>query len=98
MASRSAEMSFRKGLNALDDNRYVESLAYFDHSTDAWFVCLAMGALVARGLVPIALPLLVVFAFVQYTLDSRALQGQQLRASWLGRWASCMDPASPIAT
>ena len=30
MASRSAEMSFRKGLNALDDKRYVESLAYFE--------------------------------------------------------------------
>lgn len=59
--------------------------ALFDHATDAWFVCLAMGALAARGMVPVALPLVVVAAFVQYALDSRALQGQQLRASWLGR-------------
>ena len=32
------------------------------------------------------LPLLIALAFIQYTLDSRALEGQQLRASALGRW------------
>jgi CDP-diacylglycerol--glycerol-3-phosphate 3-phosphatidyltransferase len=59
--------------------------ALFDHATDAWFVCLGLLALAIRGLVPIALPLLIALAFAQYTLDSRALAGQQLRASWLGR-------------
>ena len=35
---------------------------------------------------PLVLPGLVAAAFVQYTLDSRALAGQRLRASALGRW------------
>lgn len=30
MSTRSAEMSFRKGLQALDEKRYLESLAYFE--------------------------------------------------------------------
>ncbi|HKY32321.1 MAG TPA: tetratricopeptide repeat protein [Candidatus Polarisedimenticolia bacterium] len=30
MSSRSAEMSFRKGLQALDEKRHLESLAYFE--------------------------------------------------------------------
>jgi hypothetical protein len=32
------------------------------------------------------LPAAVALAFLQYTLDSRALQGAPLRASALGRW------------
>lgn len=32
MSSRSAEMSFRKGLQALDHRLYLESLAYFESS------------------------------------------------------------------
>ena len=57
----------------------------FDHATDAWFVCLGLSALAARQLVPVALPVLIALAFTQYMLDSRALEGQRLRASWLGR-------------
>jgi hypothetical protein len=36
--------------------------------------------------VPAPLPFLVALAFLQYTLDSKSLAGQPLRASFLGRW------------
>ncbi len=57
-----------------------------DHSSDAIFVSVALAALAASGHVPALLPVLVIISFVQYTLDSRALTGQALRASRLGRW------------
>ena len=57
-----------------------------DHATDASFVSLGLLALAMNGAVPIALPLLVVAAFVQYMLDSKSLAGRALRASALGRW------------
>ena len=43
-------------------------------------------ALVHHDLVPVALPCFVVAAFLQYTFDSRALSGQPLRTSNLGRY------------
>lgn len=57
-----------------------------DHATDASFVCLGLLALAFSGIVPQALPLLVILAFVQYVLDSKSLAGRKLRASLLGRW------------
>lgn len=60
--------------------------ALLDHGTDATFVVLGISALAARGLAPVLLPPLITFAFLQYTLDSRALVGERLRASSLGRW------------
>jgi phosphatidylglycerophosphate synthase len=57
-----------------------------DHASDASFVCLGLVALSLSGAVPVALPFLVMFAFVQYVLDSRSLAGRELRASFLGRW------------
>jgi phosphatidylglycerophosphate synthase len=60
--------------------------ALLDHGTDAWFVIVGLAALVGRGFVPAVLPPLIGLAFIQYTLDSRALAGQRLRASVLGRW------------
>lgn len=57
-----------------------------DHATDATFVSLGLLACAGRGLVPLLLPILVAMAFLQYTVDSRALQGRELRASALGRW------------
>ncbi len=57
-----------------------------DHATDATFVTAGLAALAARGTAPALLPVLVAAAFVQYTLDSRALRGRPLRASGLGRW------------
>ena len=59
---------------------------FFDHATDATFVALGLLACAARELVPVALPILIATAFLQYTLESRALRGQVLRASGLGRW------------
>lgn len=62
-----------------------------DHSADAVFVAVTLWALAyaeaQRGadLVPGILPLFIVLAFAQYLLDSRALRGQPLRGSWLGR-------------
>ncbi|CAG0964114.1 cardiolipin synthase (CMP-forming) [Myxococcaceae bacterium] len=59
---------------------------FLDHATDATFVSLGLFACALRDLVPFVLPLFVMAAFVQYTLDSRALSGRPLRASALGRW------------
>lgn len=56
-----------------------------DHATDAVFVSLLLTALAWHGQVPWLLPPLVAAAFLQYTLDSRALAGRKLRASALGR-------------
>lgn len=62
-----------------------------DHGADALFVAVTLWALAyaeaQRGvdLVPGILPLFIVLAFAQYLLDSRALRGQPLRGSWLGR-------------
>ena len=57
-----------------------------DHATDASFVSLGLVALAMQGVVSIALPVLVVAAFLQYMLDSKSLAGRELRASILGRW------------
>lgn len=57
-----------------------------DHATDATFVSLGLLACAGRGLVPLLLPILVALAFLQYTVDSRALRGRELRGSMLGRW------------
>jgi phosphatidylglycerophosphate synthase len=59
---------------------------FLDHATDALFVASGLGALASLGLVPLPLPALVLAAFAQYALDSRALAGRPLRASALGRW------------
>ena len=57
-----------------------------DHATDATFVTAGLSALAMHGFVPWALPVFVVAAFLQYLLDSKALEGRVLRASALGRW------------
>jgi CDP-diacylglycerol--glycerol-3-phosphate 3-phosphatidyltransferase len=59
---------------------------FLDHVTDAAFVSLGLAALALRGEAPALLPVLVAFAFLQYTLDSRVIDGRALRASMLGRW------------
>lgn len=59
---------------------------FLDHVTDAAFVSLGLAALVLRGEAPWLLPVLVALAFLQYTLDSRVIEGGALRASALGRW------------
>ncbi|MEM9176194.1 MAG: CDP-alcohol phosphatidyltransferase family protein [Myxococcota bacterium] len=57
-----------------------------DHATDASFVSLGLFALAQSGQVPLALPVLVIAAFLQYMLDSKSLTGRALRASFVGRW------------
>lgn len=59
---------------------------FLDHVTDAAFVSLGLAALALRGEAPVLLPALVALAFLQYTLDSRVIQGNALAASALGRW------------
>lgn len=56
-----------------------------DHGSDAIFVTATLSALALGGWVPVVLPVLVAAAFTQYVLDSDALQGRPLRASFLGR-------------
>ena len=57
-----------------------------DHTTDAIFVAVGLFACALRELVPIALAPLILLAFAQYALDSRAIAGRPLRASIIGRW------------
>lgn len=59
----------------------------FDHSTDCLFVTGGLAGAAAASLVPVALPVLIPIAFMQYVLDSYFLHRQrQLRMSSLGRW------------
>ena len=60
--------------------------ALFDHTTDATFVAVNLTAIVLAGEIPYCLPILIVLAFLQYVLDSKALAGQPLRMSVLGRY------------
>jgi cardiolipin synthase len=57
-----------------------------DHATDATLIVCGTAALAARGLAPLALPLLVAAAFLQYAIDSRAAAGRPLRPNPIGRW------------
>ena len=57
----------------------------FDHATDAAFVTCTLGACAAYHVIPWPLVVLIPAAFLQYTFDSRALAGQSLRTSSLGR-------------
>jgi len=57
-----------------------------DHSVDATFVTVATATYAMLGVLPLALPPLIVAAFLQYVLDSRAGATRPLRASFLGRW------------
>jgi phosphatidylglycerophosphate synthase len=57
-----------------------------DHGVDALFVVVCCSALVAGGVLPLALPLLIAAAFAQYTFDSRQLTARGPRPSQLGRW------------
>ena len=52
-------------------------------SSAPWKAVIA--ACAAQGWATLWLPLLVVAAFAQYSLDSKALAGAKLRANWLGR-------------
>ena len=47
---------------------------------------LGTGAYAMLGVLPLALPPLIVAAFLQYVIDSRAGVHRPLRASFLGRW------------
>jgi len=58
---------------------------FADHATDALFVTCACTALALHGLVPIALPVLIPLAFLQYALDSHVFRGRALRPNRLGR-------------
>lgn len=59
----------------------------YDHGTDFIFVTSALFAAAYSGLVIPWLPILIVFAFSQYVLDSYwLLRQKKLRMSMLGRW------------
>lgn len=57
-----------------------------DHGSDALLVSAILSGLAVTGYVTPLLPVLVILAFSQYTLDSKALQGKPLRASKIGRY------------
>ena len=57
----------------------------FDHSTDALFVSAGLACFALQDLIVGLLPVLVVLSFIQYVMDSKALAGQALVASHIGR-------------
>ncbi len=57
-----------------------------DHATDALFVSASAWIAASLGMLPAPLGWLILAAFLQYLLDSKALAGQSLRASKLGRY------------
>jgi len=59
---------------------------FLDHSSDAFFVILLLLALSHHELVSLVLPGFVAAAFLQYTFDSKVLEGRPLRTSSLGRY------------
>lgn len=59
---------------------------FLDHGSDALLVTSMLAAEAYVGYVTPLLPILVIAAFSQYTWDSKALLGQPLRASKLGRY------------
>ena len=56
-----------------------------DHATDAMFVTTGCYALAELGSINAVLPVFIAAAFIQYMLDSKALSGQPLRTSRIGR-------------
>ena len=56
-----------------------------DHATDATFVAICTAAIASSGQINAWLAPLIAITFIQYTLDSKTLQGQTLRASKIGR-------------
>ncbi len=57
----------------------------FDHATDAMYVSTSLTCFAILGLISQILPALIILSFTQYVLDSRALEGQKLIASKIGR-------------
>ena len=57
----------------------------FDHATDAIFVCAGLACVAMDGSVTQWLSPLVIFSFIQYVLDSKALSGKKLISSVIGR-------------
>lgn len=56
-----------------------------DHGSDAAFVVVLCAAGAWLGRLPLALPLLIFIAFMQYALDSRSVASGEVRGSRLGR-------------
>ncbi len=56
-----------------------------DHSCDAILVAVLLFVLTKTHEIPLLLPVLVILSFLQYVFDSKALTGQRLRTSFLGR-------------
>ncbi|MBV1904943.1 MAG: CDP-alcohol phosphatidyltransferase family protein [Pseudomonadales bacterium] len=57
----------------------------FDHGSDALYVTICLGAFACLGAIPAILPTMILIAFTQYVLDSKALAGNTLRMSLVGQ-------------
>ena len=57
-----------------------------DHGSDAFFVTFTIAALTHHEWAPVMLVCIIPAAFIQYMLDSKALAGQPLKASSLGKY------------
>ncbi|MEJ6670317.1 MAG: CDP-alcohol phosphatidyltransferase family protein [Pseudomonadales bacterium] len=57
-----------------------------DHAADATFVTVTIASLALHRELSLLLPILILLAFTQYVIDSRAHHGHRLIASRLGRY------------
>lgn len=77
---------FLDGLIARRAHQVTQFGTLLDHGSDALFVSAIAGLLAYLSLLPLVLPPLIAIAFLQYSLDSRVLEGASLRPSRIGRW------------
>ena len=74
------------GSVARRNNQVTAAGGLIDHAADAVFVTVTITALALARDTLLLLPILIVLAFMQYVIDSRAHQGHRLIASRLGRY------------
>ncbi len=74
------------GMIARRTNTATRIGGILDHASDAVFVSVTLWAVAHTSVIPGILPFLIVLAFLQYVIDSRAFSGEPLRTSQLGRY------------
>ena len=67
-------------------NQVTKIGGLIDHAADATFVTITITCLALQQERSLLLPMLIILAFTQYVIDSRAHRGQRLIASRLGRY------------
>ena len=74
------------GALARQRNQVTKIGGLIDHAADATFATVTITCLALQQERSLLLPILIILAFAQYVIDSRAHRGQRLIASRLGRY------------